>query len=309
MDETSAGNWFAYSILVAWPIVALVLFRTRPYPEAMIGTVLGALLLLPSNLSIKFPMIPSIDKDSIAAVSVFFGCIVLTRMPKQPNDRFGVPELLSVVYIFSPLITSLLNTDQIIIGERILPGVGVYDGISALLRQAIVFLPFFVGRRYLNRPAHIILIFRALALAGLFYSIPMLFEIRMSPQLSNWIYGYFPEMFALEIRYGGFRPVVFMNNGLILSFFLFTSFIASVTLWKTNDRVSIFPPAGLASYLGFVLILCKSAGALIYAVTFGCLVRWTSPRSQIYMAVFLAAIAIGYPVLRMAELFSIRSAG
>ena len=39
-------------------------------------------------------------------------------------------------------------------------------------------------------------ILRVLIIAGLVYSVPMLFEIRLSPQLHNWIYGYYPSQFV-----------------------------------------------------------------------------------------------------------------
>jgi hypothetical protein len=184
-----------------------------------------------------------------------------------------------------------------------LPGVGWYDGISALLSQTILFLPFFVGRRFLHKAEDIETVLRVLALAGLLYSLPMLFEVRFSPQLSNWIYGYFPSSFAGESRYAGFRPVVFLNNGLTAAFFMSTSFLAAVVLWRVNSRLNKLPAGGVLAYLGAVLILCKSTGSLLYAIVFGFLVRWTKPTTQVRVAVLLAGIAILYPVLRMTDYF------
>jgi cell division protein FtsW (lipid II flippase) len=62
-------------------------------------------------------------------------------------------------------------------------------------------------------------------------------------------------------------------------------------------------PTGLAVYLGIVLVLCKSAGALIYGIVLGPLARWTTPRTQIHVAVLLAGIALLYPVLRLTFFF------
>ena len=54
----------------------------------------------------------------------------------------------------------------------------------------------------------------------LVYSLPMLFEIRISPQLHRWVYGYFPnDAFVQQMRGGGFRPVVFFPHGLALALF------------------------------------------------------------------------------------------
>jgi hypothetical protein len=301
--EGMAANWFAYIALLAWPLVAILLYRTRPPSEASVWTILGAVLLLPAQLAIKIPMIPAIDKASVSALSAVVGYFLFVPRLKRSAPRFGLAEILAAMYVVGPVVTSVLNDDSIVIGDRILPGVGWYDGISALLSQTILFLPFFVGRRFLHKAEDIETILRALALAGLLYSLPMLFEVRFSPQLSNWIYGYFPSAFATEVRYDGFRPVVFMNNGLIAAFFLSTSFLAAVVLWRVNGRVSKLPAGGVSAYLGAVLILCKSSGALMYAIVFGFFIRWTKPTTQVRVAVLLAGIAIFYPVLRMADYF------
>jgi hypothetical protein len=108
---------------------------------------------------------------------------------------------------------------------------------------------------------------RCLVVAGLFYSLPVLIEVRLSPQLANWIYGFVQGAFTNEVRYGGFRPVVFMKNGLTVAFFMMTTFLAAMAMWRVNARIKSFPAAGISGYLGVVLILCKSAGALAYAIT------------------------------------------
>jgi len=54
----------------------------------------------------------------------------------------------------------------------------------------------------------------ALVVAGLLYSLPTLFEIRMSRQLSAWIYGVSLRLFITEARYGGFQACRFLINGL-----------------------------------------------------------------------------------------------
>jgi hypothetical protein len=298
-----SANWFAYIALLAWPLVAFFLYRTRPSSQATAWTILGALLLLPSQLAIKIPMIPAIDKASVSALSAVAGCFLFAPRLKRFAPGFGLAEILAAAYIVGPVVTSVLNNDLIVIGDRVLPGVGWYDGISALLSQTILFLPFFVGRRFLHKADDTETVLRVLALAGLLYSLPMLFEVRFSPQLSNWIYGYFPSSFVGESRYDGFRPVVFMNNGLTSAFFMSTSFLAAVVLWRVNGRFNKLPAGGVLAYLGAVLILCKSSGSLVYGIVFGFLIRWTKPTTQVRVAVLLAGIAILYPVLRMADYF------
>ncbi|MBR0836971.1 hypothetical protein JQ612_27570 [Bradyrhizobium manausense] len=295
----SGAAWFAYVAILAWPLAALGLYRIRPFSEATAWVVLGALLLLPSQVSIKFEMIPSIDKTLVGNLSMLAGCLFFAPRTKGVFSLFSIVGLLAVTYVLSPVVTSALNGDDALVGGRLLPGVGYYDGVSALISQTIVFLPFLLARRFLASTKDVETLLRVLVVAGLLYSLPMLFEIRMSPQLSQWIYGYFPSSYATEARYGGFRPVVFMVNGLATAFFLATALLAAAALWRTKVRVSPLPSTVSFAYLGLVLVLCKSAGALLYGLVAGTMARWSTPKFQVRVAVVLASIALMYPVLRL----------
>ena len=207
------------------------------------------------------------------------------------------------VAVFSPIITSLLNTDPVAMGEVILPAVGLYDGVSTSIATLLALIPFFVSRYFLSGRSDVLELLVALSCGGLVYSILMLFEIRFSPQLAAWIYQSFrPGGFLVELRYGGYRPVVFLHNGLEASFFLSTAVIASIAL----HRVQIAAKAGFAAisgYLAVVLVLCKSAGALIYGVILGAAVRWFTPKMQLRVAMVLTLIALTYPFARLAGVF------
>jgi hypothetical protein len=297
------GNGFAFVAILAWPIVAVAFYRFRSAVEATVWTILGSLLLLPSGFFIKLPTIPAIDKNSLPSICVVFGCYFLAPRRTGPNPSFGLVELLALMLIVGPVVTSLLNSDTIVIGDRVLPGVGYYDGISALLSQLLIFLPFLVGRRIFQYAEDTETTIRSLVVAGLLYSLPILLELRLSPQLSNWIYGFFPSAFDTEFRYGSYRSVVFMQNGLALAFFVTTSFLAAVAMWRANHRVLRLPRGGSPVYLGLIVILCKSAGALIYSIFAGFFVAFGKPKTQLRLAVLLAFIGLSYPLLRMWDVF------
>jgi hypothetical protein len=297
------GNWFALIALLAWPLVTAVLYNLMPFARATIWTILGGYLFLPSEASIKFQMIPAFDKYSIPSICALIGCIVCSptnRIPTMPK----LCLLVTAVYIFSPLVTSGLNNDPIFIGgSNVIPGVDYYDGVSSVLSQILYFLPFLLGWRYLRNPVDIETILKALMAAGLFYSLPTLFEIRMSPQLSVLIYDVFPSSFVTEAKYGGFRPVVFLPNGLALAFFLMTSALAALALWCAKSKAKNIPFQGAAAYLAAVVVLTKSAGALVYTVVGGALVGLSTPRLQARIAIALVAIGLFYPLLRQKDVF------
>ncbi len=298
-------NWFAISALFLWPLVAIALYASRPVVQATLWTILGAQLFLPVGTFFKLEMIPQLDKGSIPSVCAVVGCMAMTGRPLQLWRKFGPVEILIAMYVAGPLITSILNGDAIYVGNLVLPGVGIYDGLSAALGQFIALVPFFLSRQFFRGANDLELIFSTLTIAGVGYSVLLLFEIKMSPQLHLWVYGYYPSDFIQEMRAdGGFRPMVFMGHGLAAAFFAMTAFVASGVLWR--ERVRVFPSisSGLVTgYLGAVLVLCKSGAALVYGAVLLPLVRWVNVRLQLKFAVVFVAIALTYPIARIAESF------
>jgi hypothetical protein len=295
-------NLFAYFALLSWPLVAFCLFQLRPVGQALFWTILGAHLLLPVGTSIKFDMIPAFDKTSIATLSALLGCFFAGKKLRLFNG-FGVAELLILMLLAGPFITSELNADPLRAGISWRPGVGHYDALSAMIAQFIFFIPFVLGRQILHSATDNREVLRLLVMAGLVYSLPMLFEVRMSPQLHTWIYGYFPHSFMQQIRDGGFRPVVFIGHGLGVAFFAMTTAVAAVALWRTGERVFKFPAGAIAGYLSVVLLLCKTLGAFVYGIVIAPFVRFASPQVQLRLATGLALITLLYPTLRAADLF------
>jgi len=193
----------------------------------------------------------------------------------------------------------MLNPDTIQIGKTILPGVGAYDAGSASRDAFIFMLPFFLGRQFSRSADDNMYVLRALVMAGLVYSLAVLFEYRMGPQLAPLIYGYNRGF----INEGGYlRPVVFADNGLLLSFFFALVLIAAGALWRLRSQIGQFPPGAPTAYLSVILMLFKSFAALSYAVVLIPLVRWASPRLQLRLACVLVTLALSYPLLRVADL-------
>ncbi len=300
---TVAQNWFATLALLAWPFVALWLYQTRPVTHATLWTILGGYLLLPVGASIKLAEgVPQLDKVSIPALAAIAGCFFFSRRPLRFWHRFGLAEVFLLMFLIGPFVTSELNNDPVVSGSVILPGVGAYDALSAVASQFLFLLPFFLGRHLFGNPAEIEEILRTLVVAGVLYSLPMLFEIRMSPQLHLWFYGYTASGFATAMRYGGFRPSVFMENGLVATFFLMTTTVAAASLWRTGISVRRIHSSAITAYLSVVLILCKSLGVLVYGALLVPLVRLARPQFQVRIAVTLAIVAVTYPLLRTADL-------
>jgi hypothetical protein len=92
--------------------------------------------------------------------------------------------------------------------------------------------------------------------------------------------------------------MVFLGHGLVLSFYMMTTVIAAAAMWRARTRIAKLSPPGVTAYLYVVLFLCKSFGAFFYATILLPLVRWATPRVQIYCAVLFTTFTLAYPLLR-----------
>src|SRR5262245_6548022 len=295
-------NLFAYFVLLSWPMIALCLFQVRSAGQALLWTILGAQLLLPVGTTIKFEMIPIFDKNSVATLSALLGCLLVGKRLRLFNG-FRMPEIMVLAILICPFITAQLNTDPTPAGPVMLPGIGHYDALSTVIAQFIFFIPFLLAREVLRSSEDNQEILRVLVVAGLLYSLPMLFEVRMSPQLHTWIYGYFPHLFGQQMRDGGFRPVVFIGHGLGVAFFAMTTVVAAAAMWRTRTRILRLHANAIVAYLGMSLFLCKSLGSFVYGVVAVPLVRFATPKLQLRIAVILVSAALLYPILRATDLF------
>jgi hypothetical protein len=298
-------NVFAYLVLLSWPLVALALFRLLSIEKALIWTLISGHLLLPSETFIKFPMIPALDRAFVPALSAMLLCLIFA--PRRPASshlsaqagRQVIFALLAVV-IVTPVLTVLHNTEPIIEGRVFLPGLRLYDGFGLIVQVVVSLIPFWLGLKYLNtRESHIALL-HAIAISALFYTLPALIEIRLSPQLHRWVYGFFPQDFIQHIRDGSFRPLVFLNHGLMLGIFLCMAVISALVLFREALREG--RPASqwllAAAWLTLVLFLSKNLGAFLIAAFFGAVVLFLGRRLQVMLAISVGVIVILYPMLR-----------
>jgi len=297
------GNGFAYAVLALWPLVAIYLYRTQSIQAATLWTILGGFMFLPVKTVVDLPMIPPLGKHTIPVVSALIGCWFIKNKRISYLKELGKIKYLVILFITVPFVTAGLNSAPINIGGRFLPGLTYYDGLSAVVNQFLIITPFFIGRQFFKTYEHQLLMFKILVVAGLFYTLLMLFEVRMSPQLHAWVYDYFPHSFGQQKRFGGFRPVVFMGHGLLVSFFAAVILLSAVALWKSQVKIRNFSPPIVSYYLLVVLVLCKSIASLFYGVFAFLAIKNTKPKSQHKIAVVLVCLAMLYPTLSIMKIF------
>lgn len=255
-------------------------------------------MLLPSDFAVDAPLLPPLDKIGVTAIATVLLCWSKgTSLPRP--QRSALLYILGAVLVLSPIFTSLANSYELQTAGKSVPGFYPLDGIKFAGRNVLMLIPFYIGSRFLSTDNARTQLLRALPLAMLFYSVPMLFEMRMSPQLHRWVYGYFPgDSFAQQMRGGGFRPVVFFPHGLLLAMFTALAVIATFVFVRARLRVTKVPTIGVAAYLSGLLVLCKSLGPVVYAVVFAPMVMFTRPRTWVKLGCVVSLVVCAYPVLR-----------
>jgi hypothetical protein len=304
LEVRSIPNSFAYFALFAWPAVCVMLFVLLPVEAAAIWSLMGGYLLLPSATSVDVPLLPPLDKFSIPSITVFLLCWM--KGPQSPPPpRSPIIYLMAFALFLSPLLSTINNSYELQIGNRSLPGFYPVDGLKLSFHNAIMVAPFFVGMRFFSSDEARYQLIKSFATAALFYSIPMLFEIRMSPQLHRWIYGFFPNSFVQQYRDGGFRPVVFLSHGLEVAIFASMAVIGSLIMMRGKWRVYGTPASLVSGYLGAVLVLCKTLGAIMYAIVAAPVVMFTGPRTWMRVSIAILLAVCAYPMLRTFDIIPV----
>ena len=302
-------NSFAYMMLLVWPFVVALLFRQLPLQKALIWSILGGYLLLPMKTVVDFPLIPALDKTLIPSLATFAMCLALTpRSAPGMTPRPGwLPEhplarALTLVFMISPFMTSILNSAPTYAGGRFLPGLTLYDAAAFTSSHAVLLLPFLLGRRYLADPQAHRMLLTSFLIAGLAYSVPILIEVRLSPQLHTWVYGFFPHSFVQQIRFGGFRPVVFLQHGLHLAMFVAMALLAALALLRIEQGQRRQQILLVVGWITLMLVLCKTVGAIALAVAMAPLIYLAKPHMMKTALTGIAIIVLAFPILRGLDL-------
>lgn len=90
-------NVFAFAVLFSWPVVVYLLFRRLPFHEAIIWSILGGYLLLPTRAGIDLPAVPPIDKHSLTSLSVALMILLGVGAAAAGRARFnGIADALGL---------------------------------------------------------------------------------------------------------------------------------------------------------------------------------------------------------------------
>ena len=241
-------------MLFGWIPISVTAFLVLPPRKAVAVSVIGGVLLLPMT-GYDLLYLPRYDKITAIALGVIAGS-ALTASRYQSRVEWGYHDIPMIAWCFlCPLATSLSNR------------LGVYDGLSTLLTRSLYWGAFYwAGRKFFGDRSSLRELSLWIVMGGLVYVPLALFEIRMSPQLSMIVYGFFPHQWLQHMRYGGYRPIVFMQHGLMVSLWMAICSTIALWLWLKHEVGKIFgvPIPVVVITLVSVTVLCKSANGWFF---------------------------------------------
>lgn len=287
-------NSFAYLVFWCWPFVVLWLLVKYPIKVAIFNSIILATLLLPANFIIDPPLLPPLNRETITSLSLVIFLFILGKRLRV--SKSGVIIKLTICYFVVILLSSALNLDPVMAGGKLLPGLDFYDAFSSIVQTTIWIIPFFIGRHFFNDVKDNEKVFKTLVVLALIYSLPMLYELRFSPQLHNIIYGYHAFDFVQQVRSEGFRPGVLVGHGLALSFIISTCCISAIALHKNKVRIGRFSSFSTALCLILIIILSKTWSAVIYIGIASLFIYVFNSKKQTKWALILASFVLLYPV-------------
>lgn len=286
------GNFFAAFALLTYIPFAIALFMFLPPRKAVIWDFLIAWLFLPMS-HLPLHGFTDLNKMSAACVGSLLGALIFDSETVF-SFRPRIWDIPMFIWCICPAISSIGN-------DR-----GPYDAFSAVAYQVTSWgMPYFVGRVYFNDLKSL----RALALAivagGLLYVPLCWFEIRMSPQLHVWVYGFHQHDFAQAERYGGYRPMVFMEHGLAVAMWMATAALTAFWLWRCKAQEKIF---GISMGWAAVLLIgtslwLRSVGAeCLMILGLGTLIITGATQTRVWI-LLITLIPPTWIVIRAADLW------
>ena len=285
----------AYLAMLGWIPLVVVLFALLPSRRATTIAVIGAWLILPPY-SIAISGLPDYGKNMAAMLGIVLGTVIFApdRLITFRPRWFDLPMFL---WCFTGIASSLYN------------GLGPYDGLSDALGQTLTWgLPYLFGRIYFGTPEDLGYFAVGMAIGGLCYVLPCVWESRMSPNLLRQVYG---AAAWGGTRLGGYRPHVFFWTGLECGMWMTAASLAGWWLWRCGTLKSIRNiPFGkvLLPILLATTVLCRSTGALGLLLG-GVVLLWLSTRFRTrWLLTGLLLVAPLYAGVRLTNLWTGQSA-
>jgi len=234
--------------MYGWIPVVLYLFIRFPPQRAVIISMVVAWQFLP-QLDLPIPGLPPYTKMSAACYGVLLGTLIYdtARFTSLKPGWIDIPML---ICSFCPIISQVTNGGS---------------PLSPTLNQIVTWgMPYLLGRLYLTSLDGLRQLAIGIYAGGLAYIPFTIIEGFRGPILHQMVYGVNAfEDWGQARRMGGWRPVVFMQHGLMVGLWMMTAALVGFWLWQTG-ALKKFQGRNMKTLVIVLIIaflLCRSTGA------------------------------------------------
>ncbi|MEM6660592.1 MAG: hypothetical protein AAF666_00310 [Pseudomonadota bacterium] len=292
-----------------------MLFRSLGREKGLIWAVIAGYLLLPESFEIDLPGLPPYDKYFAVSLGICLAAPLFWHKKSWPDDPDFVEEGKFLRYVLGALILMILiqivmtvqnNTYQLFFSgtrfDRVRQALSNRDMISMFASYFTAMVPFFMAWRLLRSPRHHRYVLLVMVITGSIYAVLAFWEMRFSPRMNINVYGYFQHDWRQHIRGGQFRPVVFLQHGLWLAFFLLTTALAAFALVKEETKGSRkFAALMAALWITGVLLLSPNLGVALLLVLF-LPILFVARTIQVRVVWVVTLLFLAFPAVRQADL-------
>jgi len=282
-------------ILFGYPLICVALFLFMPARKAAtVGLVVGFLFL--PEVQIQLPALMSYNKILASVIGPLIGLAIFE--PKWLMTlRLKWIDLPMGLFCISPFFTAVAPANMDLLGP--------YEGLSASIVNMWRWgLPYLLGRAIFCDRDGLRILAMGVFWGGLLYLPFCLYEIRMSPQLHENIWGFRQHSWS-GMRLGGYRPSVFLEHGMALGLWMSAVCIVGVMLWWSK-AVREYAGLPMLAWVGVVLsvtLLCRSTGALMLLAVVITTLRLMRSFSITIPVIMLALAAPIYMGVRIADVW------
>ena len=246
------GNIFVPIAFLAFPLLVVVLFKKfGPRQATAISFVVGWMFLPVASYNI---ILLHNTKTVVICLSIL-ACAYHFDKEQLLSFKFNAADIPMILWCTSPFFSSMANGD------------GFYDGFSQAFYQSERWgMPYYIARIYFGDTDNIKILSLTLFIGSIVYIPFCLFELIMSPQLHRLTYGFHQSDFIQSLRQGGgYRPMVYMDHGLMTSMWMVLGIFLGVWLFFTGllpKKIMLIPSIYLLLLLMFTTIMMRSMGAV-----------------------------------------------
>ncbi len=239
--------------LTVFAVVVVACFQTLDPRRAVTLCLLGGTMFLPVFESAYH--VPILTTKAAFVPAVVLAASLLFDSQRWRRQRPSLLDLPIAIICLVPCTTSLSND------------LGAYDAAYSAFSATMTWgAPYLLGRVYLGHRKATEGFANTLVVAALVYVPLCAWEIRMSPSLHQNVFGFSQgHNWTDNVRFGGYRPAVFMDHGLMLGMFMASGTLVALWMWRTGARRSLWGVSfgWYCAVLAGTMLLTKSVGAIL----------------------------------------------